>query len=285
MQEFAGRVAVVTGAGSGIGRALARQFAAAGMKLVLADIEPAPLEAVREELRTAGTPAIAQTVDVSRAADIDALAERAFSEFGAVHILCNNAGVLHRNKPAWEHTVADWRWVLDVNLWGVIHGLRAFVPAMLERGEEGHIVNTASMAGLITGGIGTAPYDASKHAVLSLTESLYKDLRLRQAKLSASVLCPGAVDTNIFEADRNRASEYGPSEGEPATSRVTAAQAGESVGGALAPAEVAQAVFEAIQEDRFYVLAAQSVIFEWVKMGHDRMWEGRNPAVPRRSLL
>src|SRR5690606_5735440 len=155
-----------------------------------------------------------------------------------------------------------------------------FVPRMLAGGEEGHIVNTASMAGLVTGGMDTAVYDASKHAVLSLSESLYRGLVVRTPKVSASVLCPGAVMTNIFEAERNRPAELGQSEGEKAQSRVLA----ETPGGAFEPGDMAEQVFDAVRANRFYILASQPAILEWTKMGQDRMWEGRNPAVPHRLL-
>jgi short-subunit dehydrogenase len=162
----------------------------------------------------------------------------------------------------------------------VIHGIRAFVPRMLASGEEGHIVNTASMAGLVTGGIGTAVYDASKHAVLSLSESLYKDLVTTTTKVGASVLCPGAVRTNIFTSERNRPTAEGAPSG-PVEEPVSVGSLPEE---SFAPERMADEVFLAVRENRFYVLAAQDVMYEWTKMGHDRMWEGRNPAVPRRLL-
>jgi NAD(P)-dependent dehydrogenase (short-subunit alcohol dehydrogenase family) len=279
MEQFSGRVAVITGAASGIGLALAERAAREGMSVVLSDIEAGPLEAAVEQVRGLGAKAIGHRVDVSKEADVEGLAERAYGEFGAVHLLCNNAGVLNRERATWQHSVADWQWVLNVNLWGVIHGIRAFVPRMLAGGEEGHIVNTASMAGLITGGPGTAVYDASKHAVRSLSESLYRDLVVRQTKVSASVLCPGAVDTKIFEAERNRPSELAPAEGAVPESRVATGGMGQ-----FPPEEMANQVFDAVRADRFYVLASQPVIFEWTKMGHDRMWAGKNPAVAHRLL-
>jgi NAD(P)-dependent dehydrogenase (short-subunit alcohol dehydrogenase family) len=282
MQEFSGKVAVITGAASGIGFALAERAAREGMSVVLADVEEAPLQRATAALRERGARAIAQRTDVSDEAAVEALAQRAYSEFGAVHLLCNNAGVINRERPAWEHSLADWKWLLDVNLWGVIHGIRSFVPRMLASGEEGHIVNTASMAGLVTGGMGTAVYDATKHAVVSLSESLYRDLVVRQTKVSASVLCPGAVMTQIFSAERNRPAALGPSEGKAPESRVTGTTAFPS--DSFQPAEVADQVFGAVRENRFYILAAQPIIFEWTKMGHDRMWEGKNPAVPRRLI-
>jgi NAD(P)-dependent dehydrogenase (short-subunit alcohol dehydrogenase family) len=215
-------------------------------------------------------------VDVSKREEVEALAERVYGELGAVHLLCNNAGVICRERAAWEFSTADWQWLLDVNLWGVVHGIRSFVPRMLASGEEGHIVNTASMAGLVTGGLGSAVYDATKHAVLSLSESLYRDLVVRQTKVSASVLCPGAVNTNIFAAERNRPADLGGPEGDPRSSSMPE--------DAFPPSKMADEVFLAIRENRFYVLAAQTVMYEWTKMGHDRMWEARNPAVSRKLI-
>ena len=280
MDDLTNRVAVITGAASGIGFALAQRAADEGMKVVMADVEASALERAAESVRGRGRTVVAEQLDVTSEVAVHALAESVFAEFGAVHLLCNNAGVLNRELPAWEHSIADWQWVLNVNLWGVIHGVRAFVPKMLSSGEEGHIVNTASMAGLVTGGIGTAVYDASKHAVLSLTESLYRDLAIRTTRVSASVLCPGAVTTNIFTAERNRPAQLAPAEGIAPESRVTTAFPESS----FPPSEVAAQVFEAVKAGRFYILAAQPVIFDWTKMGHDRMWQGKNPAVPRRLI-
>jgi NAD(P)-dependent dehydrogenase (short-subunit alcohol dehydrogenase family) len=276
MDEFQGRVAVVTGAASGIGFALSARAAADGMTVVLCDVERGALEAAAAKLAGQGHQVLSQRVDVSKADQVEGLAERVFGELGAVHLLCNNAGVICRERAAWEFSTADWQWLLDVNLWGVIHGIRSFVPRMLASGQEGHIVNTASMAGLITGGLGSAVYDATKHAVLSLSESLYRDLVVRQTKVSASVLCPGAVSTNIFDAERNRPANLAGPEGEARTSSMPE--------DAFPPSEMASQVFQAIRENRFYVLAAQTVMYEWTKMGHDRMWEGRNPAVSRKLI-
>ncbi len=280
MDRFKDRVAAITGAASGIGLALAERAADEGMTVVMADVEATALERAAKSVRGRSANVVAQRLDVTDEDAVEAFASRVFSEFGAVHMLCNNAGVLNRERPAWEHSIADWRWVLNVNLRGVIHGVRAFVPRMLASGQEGHIVNTASMAGLITGGIGTALYDASKHAVLSFTESLYRDLAISTSKVSASVLCPGVVPTNTFTAGRNRPADLDPAEGAIPESRVTTAFPASS----FDPSEVATQVFDAVREKRFYILASQPVIFEWTKMGHDRMWEGKNPAVPRHLI-
>ncbi|MFN0148470.1 MAG: SDR family NAD(P)-dependent oxidoreductase [Dehalococcoidia bacterium] len=281
MQEFSGRVAVITGGASGIGFALAERAAREGMKVVICDVEATALEKARASLAASGATVAAHRLDVSNEAEMEAVAAKVFAEFGAVHLLCNNAGVINRQKAAWEHTVADWRWLLEVNLWGVIYGIRAFVPRMVASGEEGHIVNTSSMAGLVTGSMGSAVYDATKHAVLSLTESLYRDLIVRQDKVSASVLCPGAVTTNIMEAERNRPG--GPDSSDAPRRQSSAADPLSGIE-SFPPSRMADQVFEAVRENRFYVLAAQDVMYEWTKMGHDRMWEGRNPAVPHRLI-
>ena len=280
MQEFRGRVAVITGAASGIGFALAERAAQEGMTVVMADVDTRALESAATALRERGATVVPHRVDVSNEADVEGLAARVFEEQGAVHLLCNNAGVISRQRPAWEYSLSDWQWVLGVNLWGVVHGIRSFVPRMLAGGEEGHIVNTASMAGLITGGLGTAVYDASKHAVLSLSESLYRDLVVRQTKVSASVLCPGAVRTNIYAAERNRPAAFGPVEGPPRAGDPTTAFPND----AILPEEIASQVFDAVRANRFYVLVAQPEILEWTRMGHERMWQGKNPAVSHRLL-
>lgn len=278
MEQFEGRVAVVTGAASGIGFALAARAANEGMTVLMADVEQNALEAAAAQLRDQRFKAVPHVLDVTKPEQVEQLAERAFREFGAVHLLCNNAGVMTREKPAWEASVEDWEWTLSVNVWGVIHGIRAFVPRMLASGEEGHIVNTASMAGLITGRAGNVVYDASKHACLSISESLYRDLIVRQTRVSASVLCPGAVVTKIFEAERNRPAGLGGGTG-PVVSGATSFP-----GDSYPPEEMANQVFDAVRSNRFYVLAAQREMLEWTKMGHDRMFGGKNPAVPHRLL-
>ena len=203
MNIFADRVAVVTGAASGIGRALAERFAREKMRLVLADVEDGALQKTASAMREAGADAIAQVVDVSKQSDVEQLADLAYSSFGAVHVLCNNAGVAGGGAPVWEQSPATWEWVLGVNLWGVIHGVHSFVPRMLASGLEGHVVNTASAAGLRTGPF-MAPYHASKHAVVALSESLHFDLQLAQAKVEASVLCPAFVKTQLPDSTRNQ---------------------------------------------------------------------------------
>ena len=206
MKEFKGKVAVITGAASGIGRAIAERCAREGMKVVLADIEEEALSQAEEEMKAEGATVLAALTDVSKAGDVEALAQKTLDTFGAVHLLCNNAGVLPGRDFLWERTLNDWEWVLGVNLWGVIHGTRVFVPVMLEQGTECHIVNTASAAGLLS-----IPYlgiyNVTKHAVVALTETLHRELRLRGAKLEVSVLCPAWVNTRIRDSGRNRSAE------------------------------------------------------------------------------
>ena len=254
MQDFNGKVAVITGGAEGIGRAIAERAAKAGMKLVLADIDGPRLEAALADFTGRGIDAIGLRTDVSKAEQIDALAALAFERFGNVHLLVNNAGVGH-NRPVWETTQADWDWVMGVNLYGVINGLRAFIPTMLAKGEPGHIVNTASMAGL-TSQPGLAIYNASKHAVVTVSEGLHHDLTLRQSKLRVSVLCPAWVKTRIHLSDRNR-----PAGGDtalPSTLDPVATKVGLAVMNAVEngiPVEqVANDVFDAIAAEQFYIL-------------------------------
>src|SRR5579871_3810153 len=199
MKEFQGRVAVVTGGASGIGKAIAEKCVSEGMKVVLADIEGPALE----ETATAMKGSVPYQVDVSDAVAVEAMAAAVYKDFGAVHLLFNNAGVAPDGKPTWAQSLETWKWVIDVNLYGVIHGLRSFVPRMLKGGEEGHIVNTASVAGLHSGPM-ISPYYATKHAVVGMSESLYIELRSGGAKVGASVLCPAFVRTRIGESGRNR---------------------------------------------------------------------------------
>ena len=251
MKELTGKVAVVTGAASGIGRALAERCVAEGMKVVLADLERPALEAAVGELRARGGAAVGVPTDVSQGAEVEALAAKAVEAFGAVHVVCNNAGVAV-SGPVWEHTVADWEWVMGVNLWGVIHGVRVFVPLMLAQGGEGHIVNTASIAGLTSNPF-MGVYNVTKHAVVTLSETLHKDLGLVGAPIKVSVLCPGFVNTRIADADRNRpAALQNPSETPRPVEMEQLVRNALATG--LPPAQVAEHVLAAIREERFYVL-------------------------------
>lgn len=278
MQDFEGRVAVITGAASGFGREFARLGAARGMKLVLADVQADALAATEAELRAAGAEVVSERADVSRAEDVARLAERAYAAFGAVHLLFNNAGV-GSGGLIWENSERDWQWVLGVNLWGVIHGVRQFVPRMLAGGEPGHVVNTASVAGLLN-----APnmgvYNVSKHAVVSLTESLYHDLKLVQANIGASVLCPAYVPTGIAQSHRNRPDELRDDAAPTASQRAAQAAISKAVqGGRMSAAEVAQATFEAIAAERFYVFTHPQIM-PTVELRFADVLQRRNPTDP-----
>jgi NAD(P)-dependent dehydrogenase (short-subunit alcohol dehydrogenase family) len=279
MREFAGKVAVVTGAASGIGRALAQRFARERMKIVLADVEPTALATAARELTDAGAETLAVPTDVSRAEDVDALARRTLERFGGAHVLCNNAGVALA-APIWEHTLEDWRWLLGVNLWGVVHGVRTFVPLMLEAKTPGHVVNTASVAGL-TSAPGLGAYNVSKHAVVTLSETLAKDLELAGAPIKVSVLCPGFVNTRILDSARNRPADLGsererPSELEGVVRSLIAA--------GMPPAEVASHVVRAIEEERFYVLTHPDFMAQ-VKERCQDIVEGRTPNLKSITLV
>lgn len=253
MEELEGKVAVVTGGASGIGRAMADRFAAEGMKLVLADVEEAALAAAAKELADGGATVAAVPTDVSQQVSVDALAARTLEEFGGVHVVCNNAGVGGHGAPSWEGPVADWEWVIGVNLWGVIHGTRAFLPALVDQ-DEGHVVNTASGAGL--GAIPfMAPYSATKHAVVAMSEALFHELALRGSNVKVTVLCPGFLNTRIAEFGRNWPERLGPP---PSLSEDPAAQfiqqfATSAVEGAPQPTGLADSVVDAIRTGRFMV--------------------------------
>ncbi|HVF41820.1 MAG TPA: SDR family NAD(P)-dependent oxidoreductase [Pyrinomonadaceae bacterium] len=253
MREFKGKVAVVTGAASGIGRGLAEACAREGMRVVLADVEETSLAQTERELRDAGAEAVAVLTDVSKADDVEALASRTLEAFGAAHLLFNNAGV-GAGTTVWESTLEDWQWTLGVNLWGVIHGVRTFVPLMLRQGDECHIVNTASMAGLVSGpALGV--YKVTKHAVVSLSETLCCELAVMKANVKVSVLCPAGVNTRVMDCERNRPEEL-QNASESAHPAVAQAEAmlRQLVETGIRPSQVAEAVFEAIRDERFYIL-------------------------------
>jgi NAD(P)-dependent dehydrogenase (short-subunit alcohol dehydrogenase family) len=192
-----GKTAVITGAANGIGLAIAERLLKAGMKVVIADIDPNSIDKQVSRLKSEGYPVEGKVTDVTSESSVRELAEFTISKFGNIHILCNNAGIgggAADDKSLWEASISDWKWVLDINVWGVIHGIRVFTPLMLAHGEEGHIINTASKAGLI---VGTSLYSTSKHTVIALTEALYAQLKQVNSKLAVSVLCPGAVNTNL----------------------------------------------------------------------------------------
>ncbi len=255
MKDFKGKVAVVTGAASGIGRALATRFASEGMKVVLSDVEERALAEAARDLQAKGASTLAVRADVAKAADVEALAEKTVAAFGGAHVLCNNAGVVAAGL-LWELTPADWEWVVGVNLWGVIHGTRVFVPIMLGQDTPCHIVNTASMAGLVSSPFNSV-YTITKHAVVALSESLYQDLRVAGGQVGVSVLCPGWVNTRIMEAERNRPAGLAsgkavrePTEQEQMMEQVVR----QLLATGLSPEQVADCVLGAIRAERFYVL-------------------------------
>ncbi len=258
IQDFQGKTAVLTGAGSGFGLECARIGARLGMNLVLVDVQADALEDARQEMEAAGAQVLACRTDVSDAAAMDALGAAVQARFGAPHFVFNNAGVA-AGGLLWENTVADWEWVLGVNLWGVIHGVRVFTPMMLAAAKadpswRGHVVNTASMAGLLTPP-NMGVYNVSKHAVVALTETLYQDLSLVSDQVGASVLCPYFVPTGISQSHRNRPGEL--AGGAPTQSqRIGQAMSEKAVGsGKVTAAEVAQLVFNAIADNQFYIFS------------------------------
>jgi len=249
MKMLEGRVAAVTGAASGLGRAMALAFAGEGMHAALADVDEPGLKDTLNEVQKHGVRAFAMRVDVSRYEEVESFCSKAIAQFGATHVVCNNAGVSPLGA-VWENTLADWQWILGVNLWGVIHGVRAFVPRLLAQGE-GHVVNTASVAGLISPP-GMGAYNVTKHAVVALSESLHHDLRLRGSPVGVSVLCPAYVPTGIADSERNRPRELlnpgkSPSKEEAMLKKAVAS-------GKLSADDVARAVVAAVKEERFYVL-------------------------------
>lgn len=253
MREFAGRSAVVTGAASGIGRALARRCAAEGMAVALADVDEPGLEATRRELAGEGARAIAVPTDVADAESVEALAAAAEAELGPLHLVFNNAGVLVSGR-AWALPLSDWEWVLGVNLFGVVHGVRSFVPRMLAHGQPAHLVNTASVGGLV-GGPFLAPYLVSKHAVVALSECLHHELRALDAALRVAVLCPGAVATRISDSERVRPAAHArPHAERTPVEAVFEAGMRAAIAAGTSPTAVADATFAALRDDRFWIL-------------------------------
>lgn len=264
MKDFAGRVAVITGAASGIGRELANSAAALGMKLVLGDIDADALERAAAELLAGGAEVLAMVCDVRKCAHVEELADAAMIRFHAVHLVFNNAGVASGGL-VWEHGEADWDWVLGVNLFGAIHSVRIFTPLMLDcvRRDpryEGHIVNTASMAGLVsTPALGI--YTVSKHAVVALSETLHHDLRLVGAPIGASVLCPYFVPTGIGQCERHRPEEVRATQPPTPSQQIAQAVLSQAVAaGPLSAAEVARLSFDAIRQGDFYILPDRQLL-------------------------
>ena len=282
IDNFAGKTAVLTGAGSGFGLECARIGARLGMNLVLVDVQQDALDAAAAEMQAAGVQVLARRVDVSDAAQMEALAAEVQTTFGAPHFVFNNAGV-GSGGLIWENSVQDWEWVLGVNLWGVIHGVRLFTPMMLAAAKadpawRGHIVNTASMAGLLTPP-NMGVYNVSKHAVVSLTETLYQDLKLVSDQVSASVLCPYFVPTGISQSHRNRPSAL--KQEKPTQSQLIGqAMTDKAVGsGKVTAAQVAQLEFDAISTDHFYIYSHPKALGN-ARQRFDAIVAGTNPADP-----
>jgi NAD(P)-dependent dehydrogenase (short-subunit alcohol dehydrogenase family) len=252
MKNLADRAAWITGGASGIGLALAHRLAAERMKLVLVDVEEGPLQAAEAALRASGAEVLALRADVSNGDEMTSAAKRALDKFGVIHLIVNNAGVGGGGGPTWRLTEADWKWTIDVNLWGVIHGIRLLMPALVDSGEEGHVVNTASMAGL-TATPFLGPYTATKHAVVALSECLAKELELAKVNVGVSVLCPGFVKTNINTSQRNRPGEKQSVANNPLAQKL--AQVMNQMVATGVPAEkIADEVLAAIRDRKFYIL-------------------------------
>lgn len=258
MKEFRDRVAVVTGGASGLGRAMALRFARAGMRVVLADVQADALRRTTAEFEQAGYPVLGVQTDVSKGTEVEALADKAFRAFGGVHVLCNNAGVAP-GGTLWEQSEKDWEWVLGVNVWGVIHGVRVFVPRMIEQKTDCHVVNTASVAGLLSPP-GMGSYCVSKHAVVTLSECLYQDLRAASARVGVSVLCPAYVPTAISDSERNRPALLREDRKRSEADVARDAQLRHAVqSGRITAEQVADSVFGAIEAERFYILPHQKI--------------------------
>jgi NAD(P)-dependent dehydrogenase (short-subunit alcohol dehydrogenase family) len=274
VKELRGKVAVVTGAASGIGRALAKRLGGDGMRVVLADVEAAALQEVAQELEKSGVEALPVVTDVSQAEQVQALADQALAAFGKVHVVCNNAGVMIGGL-SWEAPLEDYEWVMGVNLWGVIHGVRTFVPILLEQDEPGYVINTASMAAL-TSMPYTGIYFMTKHAVLSLSETLYHELTLRGAKIGVSVVCPEVVATGIDRSERNRPELLRSAQQRSAEGKTVEAALSKGVATGVPPDWIADRAVESMQEGRFYVLADD----DWRRTAETRLEDirlARNP--------
>jgi NAD(P)-dependent dehydrogenase (short-subunit alcohol dehydrogenase family) len=282
MQDFAGKVAVITGGGSGFGAAFAGHAHSLGMRLVLADVQADALDRQVQALRADAAEVIGVRCDVSSDADVARLAETAYEHFGAVNLLFNNAGVAGTGGYLWENSEADWRWTLGVNLLGVANGIRHFVPRMLAArldADRGHIVNTASIAGWLCAPM-LGIYNASKAAVVSMSETLYHDLRVAESSIGVSVLCPAFVPTAIFASERNRPAELANAAG-PTASQQLARAAGEKAvaGGRLSVDEIAHLTFDAIRVGRFYVFTHPQIM-PLVRARLDAALAGAEPADP-----
>jgi NAD(P)-dependent dehydrogenase (short-subunit alcohol dehydrogenase family) len=260
MQDFTGKVAVVTGAASGIGRGMAETFIAAGMRVVLSDIETHALEETTRALVDTGGDVLPVVTDVTKPDQVDDLARQTLRKYGAVHVLCNNAGIFIRPGASWTSSLDDWHWIIAINVMGVVHGIRSFLPIMIEQNTDAHIVNTASVGGLIGGG--HTLYGTSKYAVVGLSENLYLELQRGGLKPKISVLCPSVVNTNILNSRRNQPAEFGGPPPAPtgAAAEALRQQAAAVVQSGLDPRAVGEQVLAAIRDERFYIITHPEVI-------------------------
>ena len=288
MELGTGTVAVVTGGGSGIGLALANAFGAAGCSLVIADVQDDALAEAERSIREAhGVEVLAMRTDVGKPEQVDALAAATMERFGAVHVVCNNAGVAGLGDP-WFGGIETWRWVMDVNFWGVVYGVRAFLPLIAASGD-GHIVNTASIAGLFPGF--SPPYDASKHAVVAITEGLHNTLRTAGLPIGVSCLCPGWIRTGILESDRNWPDELGDKPVVDAAAEVTRKYVSRAIAEGMQPAAVADAVVGAVREGRYWVFPNPEFVdiamerFASIGEGIDPQPPEHMPGMPPRSQI
>jgi len=285
MKTFEGRVAVITGGASGLGLALAQRFADAGMNIVIGDIEAEPLALAEAAIAAKGVKVLPRRIDVAKAEDVEALAESAYRHFGSVNILCNNAGVGGSPGAIWELSLEDWQWVIDVDLWSVVHGVRSFVPRMIASGQEAHVVNTASVAGLVSGAVG-GPYTVAKFGVVALSEQLYYELGRAGHDIGVSVLCPGFVNTNIYDSGRNRQAEYGQSRLalSPQAQQIRT-MLEERRKTMLQPAEIGELVFEAVRARNLYIIPAGGEALEKaVRARCENVVERRNPPLQLQIL-
>jgi len=276
MRNLKGKVAAVTGAASGLGRSMALAFAAEGMDVALGDVDETNLSLVEKEVNATGVRSAALRVDVSRAQDVEAFRDLALERLGGIHLVCNNAGVSPLGA-VWETVAADWQWTLGVNLWGVIHGVRAFAPRLIAQ-NEGHIVNTASVSGLISPP-GSGAYNVTKHAVVALSETLHHELRERNAAVGVSVLCPAYVPTGIVDSERNRPKDLPASEKSPDTLARQAMLRKAVASGKISADQVAQAVVAAVKEERFYILTHPRIKGA-IQARMEDILEGRAPRNP-----
>ena len=281
MEDFAGKTAIVTGAGSGMGKAFALRWGAEGMNVVIGDIQRDALDATIAELSAAGTPAGGQRCDVSSLESVTALADAAEDRFGPVHLVCNNAGVEgYLDGPIWEATAKDWDWTLSVNLMSVIYGIRTFVPRMIAHGEPGHVVNTCSMTSVIAA---TNMYGICKHAILALTEVLAADLRRAGANIGATGLCPGIIATNLFHGSRNRPTALANESGMSSSGASLRESMHATLSKGMPPSEVADKVVTAVREKKLYLLTDR----EWhsrIVARHEAIMAGAAGPVPTGAL-